>query len=164
MLRSGTRREFNALRKGLRDLGYIEGQTIVLDFRFARGNLDALPELAAELVRLPVDVIVTDLIAFAQTQHIPAIFPSRYHTVSGGLISYGVDGRDQYRRAASYIDRILQGEKPGSLPVQQPTKFELDIVRRRKSGENHAACRPLSLWAGSFDRSGRLLNHNCVSR
>src|SRR5262245_2368865 len=51
---------FNGLRKGLRDLGYVEGQTIVLEFRFARGNLDALPGLAAELVRLPVDLIVTD--------------------------------------------------------------------------------------------------------
>ena len=51
---------FNGLRKGLRDLGYIEGQTIILEFRPARGNLDALPGLAAELVRLPVDVIVTD--------------------------------------------------------------------------------------------------------
>jgi len=67
------------------------------------------------------------IIAFAQSQQIPAIFPSRYHIVSGGLISYGVDGRDQYRRAASYIDRILKGEKPGGLPVQQPTKFELVI-------------------------------------
>jgi hypothetical protein len=51
---------FQAFRKGIRDLGYVEGQTIVLDFRFARGNLDALPSLAAELVRIPVDVIVTD--------------------------------------------------------------------------------------------------------
>jgi len=67
------------------------------------------------------------IIAFAHSQQIPAIFPSRYHIVSGGLISYGVDGRDQYRRAASYIDRILKGEKPGGLPVQQPTKFELVI-------------------------------------
>src|SRR5262245_4777994 len=51
---------FNGLRKGLVDLGYIEGQTIILEFRFARGNTDALPGLAAGLVRLPVDLIVAD--------------------------------------------------------------------------------------------------------
>jgi putative tryptophan/tyrosine transport system substrate-binding protein len=51
---------FKGLRKGPRDLGYIQGQTIVLEFRFAKGILDAFPGLAAELVRLPVDLIVTD--------------------------------------------------------------------------------------------------------
>src|SRR5262245_65945482 len=51
---------FDAFRQGLRDLGYVDGKTIVLDFRFAKGNIDALPELAVELVRTPVDVIVVD--------------------------------------------------------------------------------------------------------
>ena len=51
---------FDAFRKGLRDLGYVDGKTIVLDFRFAKGNIDALTGLAAELVRSPVDVIVVD--------------------------------------------------------------------------------------------------------
>ena len=51
---------FDDFRKGLRDLGYVEGKTIVLDFRFANGNMDALTGLAAELVRIPVDVIVVD--------------------------------------------------------------------------------------------------------
>jgi putative tryptophan/tyrosine transport system substrate-binding protein len=67
-----------AFRKGMRDLGYVEGQTIVLDFRLAEGNLDALPALAAELVRIPVDVIVTDgtsaaVDAFGATRTIPII-------------------------------------------------------------------------------------------
>ena len=61
-------------------------------------------------------------------QHrLPAIYPYRYFTTSGGLISYGVDNLDIWRRSAYYVDRILKGEKPADLPVQQPTKFELVI-------------------------------------
>jgi putative tryptophan/tyrosine transport system substrate-binding protein len=51
----------------------------------------------------------------------------RIHVMSGGLISYGLDNLDQYRRAAGYVDRILRGEKPADLPVQAPTKYELVI-------------------------------------
>ena len=58
---------------------------------------------------------------------LPAIYPLRSFVVSGGLISYGPDVVDQYRRAASYVDRILKGEKPADLPVQAPTKYELVI-------------------------------------
>ncbi len=57
----------------------------------------------------------------------PAVYPFRYHVTSGGLISYGPDIVDQYRRAANYVDRILKGEKPSELPVQAPTKYELVI-------------------------------------
>jgi putative ABC transport system substrate-binding protein len=58
---------------------------------------------------------------------IPAVYPSRYYAISGGLVSYGVDFQDQYRRAASYIDRVLKGEKPADLPGQAPTNNELAI-------------------------------------
>ena len=57
----------------------------------------------------------------------PAVYPSRHYVAGGGLISYGPDFVDQFRRAAGYVDRILKGEKPADLPVQAPTKYELVI-------------------------------------
>ena len=57
----------------------------------------------------------------------PAVYPYRYYATSGGLICYGPDTTDPFRRAADYIDRILKGEKPADLPVQAPTKYELVI-------------------------------------
>jgi putative tryptophan/tyrosine transport system substrate-binding protein len=58
---------------------------------------------------------------------LPAIYTDRFYVANGGLISYGADRADLYRRAAGYVDRILKGEKPGDLPVQAPTKYELVI-------------------------------------
>ena len=61
-------------------------------------------------------------------QHkLPAVYPFRYYVKDGGLISYGPDTLDPMRRAASYVDRILKGEKPADLPVQAPNKYELVI-------------------------------------
>ena len=67
------------------------------------------------------------IIALAAKHRLPAIYPSRYFVSSGGLVSYGTDLVDQYRRAAGYVDRILRGARPGDLPVQQPSKYELIV-------------------------------------
>ena len=67
------------------------------------------------------------IIASAARYRLPAIYPFRYFPISGGLISYGVDTTDVFRRAATYIDRILRGANPGDLPVQAPVKFELVV-------------------------------------
>jgi putative ABC transport system substrate-binding protein len=67
------------------------------------------------------------IIALAAQHQLPAVYPFRYFATDGGLISYGPDTIDQYRRAAAYVDRILKGEKPADLPVQAPTKYELVI-------------------------------------
>ena len=73
-------------------------------------------------------VINRDLIiALAARHKLPAIYFERYFVAAGGLISYGPDFIDQFRQAASYVDRILKGEKPGDLPVQAPTKYELVV-------------------------------------
>jgi putative tryptophan/tyrosine transport system substrate-binding protein len=67
------------------------------------------------------------IITLAARHRLPAVYPFPYFATSGGLISYGPDQIEQFRRAASYVDRILNGEKPADLPVQHPTKYELVI-------------------------------------
>jgi putative ABC transport system substrate-binding protein len=68
-----------------------------------------------------------EIVAFAAKHRLPAVYPYRYFVSGGGLMSYGPDTIDQYSRAASYIDRILKGDKPADMPVQAPTKYELVI-------------------------------------
>ena len=70
------------------------------------------------------------LIALAAQHQLPAVYPDQVFVTTGGLISYGPDRVDSYRRAAGYVDRILKGEKPVDLPVQAPTKYELVINLR----------------------------------
>jgi putative tryptophan/tyrosine transport system substrate-binding protein len=73
-------------------------------------------------------IVHRELIAQVAARHkLPAVFPGRFYVTSGGLISYGPDLIDQFRRAAGYVHRILKGERPADLPVQAPTKYELVI-------------------------------------
>ena len=166
---SGANPHFHeAFRQGLRELGWVEGQNITIDPRFAEGRSDRLPDLAAELVRLKVDIIVatsteatlaaknatgiiftdviklrvgglvisTDPLFTSWTKHlatlaarhgVPAAFARHEFTATGGLLSYGTDAADAYRLAGIYTGRILKGEKPADLAVQQSTKVELSI-------------------------------------
>ena len=84
------------------------------------GGLVVLPDTFTFSNRAP-------LIALAARHRLPAIYAVRGQAVDGGLLSYGPDLVDLYRRAAGYVDRILRGEKPSDLPVQAPTKYELVI-------------------------------------
>ena len=84
----------------------------------------------AGLIVAPFPFIATNqdrIIALASDLRLPAIYPFRYFATNGGLASYGFDTVEPHRNAASYVDRILKGEKPGNLPVQAPTKYELVI-------------------------------------
>jgi putative ABC transport system substrate-binding protein len=90
---------------------------------FARQPNGGLIATAATLVQIHRDRITT----LAARHRLPAVYPYRFMVTSGGLISYGPDLADQYRRAAGYVDRILKGEKPADLPVQAPTKYELVV-------------------------------------
>src|SRR5262245_33064494 len=80
---------------------------------------------------VPLDVTINafmdETVATIVRHRLPAIYSERVFVTSGGLVSYGMDRVEQYRRCASYVDRILRGEKAGDLPVQQPTKYELVI-------------------------------------
>jgi putative ABC transport system substrate-binding protein len=67
------------------------------------------------------------IIELAARGKVPAVYYARYFVLAGGLISYGPDFADQFRRAAGYVDRVLKGEKPADLPVQAPTKYQLVI-------------------------------------
>ena len=67
------------------------------------------------------------IISLAARHRVPTIYPYRVMVAAGGLVSYGIDTADIHRRAASYVDRILKGDKPADLPVQLPTKFELAV-------------------------------------
>jgi putative ABC transport system substrate-binding protein len=87
------------------------------------GGLVAMPDLFNVAHRAPI-------ISTAARNNVPAVYFQSGFAREGGLLSYGVDLADPYRRAASFVDRILRGEKPGDLPVQFPTKFEMVVNRR----------------------------------
>jgi ABC-type uncharacterized transport system substrate-binding protein len=90
---------------------------------FARGSNDGLIVTSSPSAACHRDLIIK----LAARHRLPAVYSFRYYVTGGGLISYGPDPIDPFRRAAAYVDRILKGEKPADLPVQNPTKYELLI-------------------------------------
>jgi putative ABC transport system substrate-binding protein len=82
-----------------------------------------MPDAWTQVHRAPI-------ISAAARNNVPAVYSQSYYAREGALLSYGPDVVDTFRRAATYVDRILRGEKPGDLPVQLPTKFEMVVNRR----------------------------------
>jgi putative tryptophan/tyrosine transport system substrate-binding protein len=103
----------------VRDAGDIERAVTA----FARSSNGGLIVTGSALAQVHGDLIIT----LAARHKLPAVYFERFFITRGGLISYGPNFVDQFRRAASYVDRILKGEKPADLPVQAPTKYELAI-------------------------------------
>jgi len=110
----------------VRDAGEIE-RVIALFGRSSDGGLIVTGSALAAAHRKLI-------VALAARHRLPAVYPFRYFATSGGLISYGPDTTDPFRRAAGYVARILNGEKPGDLPVQAPTKYELVINLKTAKG------------------------------
>jgi putative ABC transport system substrate-binding protein len=90
---------------------------------FARGPKDGLIVGVGTAATIQGKLVV----ALAEQHNLPAVYPYRFFVENGGLISYGPDLIDLYRRSARYVDRILRGERPADLPVQAPTKYQLVI-------------------------------------
>jgi putative ABC transport system substrate-binding protein len=103
----------------VRDAGEIERAITA----FARGSNGGLIVTGSPAAAVHRGLIV----ALAARHRLPAVYNTRFYATGGGLISYGPDFVDQFRRAAGYVDRILKGEKPADLAVQQPTRYELVI-------------------------------------
>jgi putative ABC transport system substrate-binding protein len=90
---------------------------------FARSGNGGLIVTGSALATRHRDLIIT----LAARHKLPAVYGGRWFVTDGGLLSYGPDYVDQFRQAAGYVDRILRGEKPADLPVQNPTKYELAV-------------------------------------
>ena len=103
----------------VRDAGEIE-RTIAAFTRGSGGGMIVTASLQAQIHR-------NQIITWAARHRLPAVYPYRFYVSGGGLVSYGPSTTDLFRRAAGYVDRILKGEKPADLPVEQPTKYELVI-------------------------------------
>jgi ABC-type uncharacterized transport system substrate-binding protein len=103
----------------LRDAGEFESAVAA----FARSPNGGLVMTSGAAMTLHRDLLIT----LAARHKLPAVYSERFYVTAGGLISYGPNRTDQYRLAASYVDRVLKGEKPADLPVQAPTKYELLI-------------------------------------
>jgi hypothetical protein len=134
------------------DLGWVEGRTVTIEYRWAEGRSQRFTEIAAEFVRRKVDLIVTGGAAcqrprrravclcrallnalrtrintLALGARLPTSYNFREPVEVGGFMSYGANVPDLFRRAGDLVDKILRGAKPAELPVEQPTKFDLVI-------------------------------------
>ena len=108
-----------AIAAPARDASELES-VIAAQVREPNGGLIVMPDSFTDANR-------EEITSLAARYHLPAVYAYRFFTERGGLLSYGADLSDNFRRAADYVDRVLKGEKPADLPVQAPTKFELAI-------------------------------------
>jgi putative ABC transport system substrate-binding protein len=125
----------------VRDAGELETAITTLA-RQPNGGLLVMPDTFMTLHRAKIT-------ALANQHTLPAVYPFRFYATNGGLLSYGNDTNDSFRRAAGYADRILKGEKPSELPVQAPAKFEL--VVNQKTATSMGLTIPTSLLVAATE-------------
>jgi putative ABC transport system substrate-binding protein len=121
-----------AFDRGLSEQGYVVGRNVKTELRWADGQYEKLPELAAVKAVLvntdPYYLSRRDQLAeLAARYSLPTIYSLREHVTAGGLISYSANLIDAYRLLGGFAGRILRGGKPAEMPVEQPTKYELMI-------------------------------------
>jgi len=125
----GMRARFEQAREAAPLVGLTVRSVEVRDTRELNAALDAIVREHPEALLVLVDPLTLSqrkrIVDFAAEQRLPAIYEASDFVDVGGLVSYGANARDQFRRAASYVDKILRGSKPGDLPIEQPTRFEL---------------------------------------
>ena len=109
---------------------HIAGDTEGAVSEFAPAPKDGLIVIVGTVATIQRELII----GLAARHKLPAVYPYRFFVEAGGLVSYGPNLIDLYRRTASYVDRILKGEKPGDLPIQAPTKYELVINLKTAKG------------------------------
>jgi putative ABC transport system substrate-binding protein len=127
----GMRARFQQAQAAAPTVGMTVRSMEVRDTRDLDAAFDSIVREHPEALLLLVDPFVrsqrTRIVEFAAAQRIPAIYESSEFVEVGGLVSYGANTLDQFRRSATYVDKILKGAKPADLPIEQPTKFELVI-------------------------------------
>ena len=121
---------YHSIQDAAAKIGMISAMAPVHDPGEIEPNFERLADARAGLI-VQADTFLASnrkkIIDSAARNRVPVVYPFDFYTASGGLLSYGPDVADQFRQSAGYVDRILNGEKPGDLPVQQPTKFELIV-------------------------------------
>jgi putative ABC transport system substrate-binding protein len=133
---------FNSLWEAVRDtapsLGIVPHTAYASSLDDIERNIDSIsrqPSPGLIVSPSPINTVNRRrLIQIANDNRIPAIYPFRFYVREGALIAYGFNAADQFRRAGIYADRILKGEKPGDLPVQAPSLFELGINLKTAKG------------------------------
>jgi putative ABC transport system substrate-binding protein len=136
------RREQREVERAAQAVGV---QALFFDVRDADGlkrSLDAAVAEGADALLINSEAVAMAnrdaIINFAWKHRLPAMYSAREYTEGGGLVSYGVNYRDLYHRAASYTAKILKGAKPGELPIERPTKFSLVINVRAATAQGHS--------------------------
>jgi putative ABC transport system substrate-binding protein len=124
--------QFGVIQALARTVGVAEVRPVGLQdpSEIERGIIEFAREPNGGLIVTPNGLAIVHrelIINLAARYKLPAIYPFRYFVEGGGLVAYGPDAADQYRRAAVYVDRILKGAKPGELPVEQSTRLELSV-------------------------------------